>query len=592
MVRQYVGARYVPKFANPVEWAANTSYEALTIVTFNNASYTSKVPVPPTVGNPADNPDYWALTGNYNAQVEQYRQETENVKINYSKCFNTAANMIADTSLTEGMIVKTLGYNKIADNGGAFYKIYNTKKQNSEHYENLSNGKYALLIPNGYITPQMFGAIGNGNDDTNAIQNAIDYCCTNNGITLFIPSKNYIVTRSLNISASIEIIGECARGKKSGDLRSVDYSIIFNGENYLFTLPNSISYVIIDGVSLKGNGKNMCLYVDSLRNTFKNNYLANFKRVFHLTKTSEIPTYENIIASNYFYNNDVSIYCDYGNGSSTDGYIIDNLFIQGRKSIEATVLSEFIISRNHDYTTHGVSIAQAVDLIVTNNYFDNRENVSFNAYVNGGILFNGNKILTTGGQDSSASFTKVKLLTKPEFPIATGTFTNNIMTDAYGEYNGNVYMLTTDILICLTGNRTNGTAKIISADSNKQNLQGESLNIELWNITGKFVAENNITINKIYATFTNKKVKLYVSFTPKENITSFTQSIFKKGFPAPIEIRNNDINNEAIPIVNRSGECLLFGNSGEALLPKQDLTAGTEYIINCEYYTSDFDAVI
>ena len=78
MVKQYVGARYVPKFASPVEWAADTSYEALTIVTFNNASYTSKVQVPPTVGNPANNPKYWALTGNYNAQVEQYRQETEN----------------------------------------------------------------------------------------------------------------------------------------------------------------------------------------------------------------------------------------------------------------------------------------------------------------------------------------------------------------------------------------------------------------------------------------------------------------------------------------------------------------------------------
>lgn len=78
MVKQYVGARYVPKFASPIEWAADTSYEALTIVSFNNASYTSKIQVPPTVGNPANNPKYWALTGNYNAQVEQYRQETEN----------------------------------------------------------------------------------------------------------------------------------------------------------------------------------------------------------------------------------------------------------------------------------------------------------------------------------------------------------------------------------------------------------------------------------------------------------------------------------------------------------------------------------
>ena len=75
-IRNYVGARYVPKFADPIGWQANTSYEAMVIVTYNNSSYTSKIPVPPTVGNPAENSKYWALTGNYNAQIEEYRQET------------------------------------------------------------------------------------------------------------------------------------------------------------------------------------------------------------------------------------------------------------------------------------------------------------------------------------------------------------------------------------------------------------------------------------------------------------------------------------------------------------------------------------
>ena len=97
MVKQYVGARYIPKFADPVAWANGTSYEALTVVTFNNASYTSKVPVPPTVGNPANNPQYWALTGNYNAQVEQYRQETETVSNNLTTEITNRKN--ADTTL-------------------------------------------------------------------------------------------------------------------------------------------------------------------------------------------------------------------------------------------------------------------------------------------------------------------------------------------------------------------------------------------------------------------------------------------------------------------------------------------------------------
>lgn len=78
-VIQYVGARYVPKFFdNPSggsEWLSGVIYEPLTIVTYLNASYTSKKEVPATVGNPASNPEYWIATGNYNAQVESYRQE-------------------------------------------------------------------------------------------------------------------------------------------------------------------------------------------------------------------------------------------------------------------------------------------------------------------------------------------------------------------------------------------------------------------------------------------------------------------------------------------------------------------------------------
>lgn len=73
--RQYVGARYVPKFFSGVngstEWVQGVQYEPLTIVTFLGNSYTSKKPVPTNVGNPAQNPLYWANTGNYNAQIAE-----------------------------------------------------------------------------------------------------------------------------------------------------------------------------------------------------------------------------------------------------------------------------------------------------------------------------------------------------------------------------------------------------------------------------------------------------------------------------------------------------------------------------------------
>ena len=71
--RQYIGARYVPTFANPVQWNSNTAYEALTIVTNLGNSYTSRKPVP--AGTPLTNAEYWVNTGNFNAQVGELENE-------------------------------------------------------------------------------------------------------------------------------------------------------------------------------------------------------------------------------------------------------------------------------------------------------------------------------------------------------------------------------------------------------------------------------------------------------------------------------------------------------------------------------------
>lgn len=72
-VTQYIGARYVPLFADPLEWDSTKTYEPLTIVYHEGNSYTSRQFVP--AGTLVTNEAYWALTGNYNAQIEQYRAE-------------------------------------------------------------------------------------------------------------------------------------------------------------------------------------------------------------------------------------------------------------------------------------------------------------------------------------------------------------------------------------------------------------------------------------------------------------------------------------------------------------------------------------
>ena len=77
--RQYVGARYVPKIMG--EWNKALQYEALSVVTYMGNSFTSKVPVPANID--ITNEDYWVNSGNYNAQVENYRIEVKN-EINIS----------------------------------------------------------------------------------------------------------------------------------------------------------------------------------------------------------------------------------------------------------------------------------------------------------------------------------------------------------------------------------------------------------------------------------------------------------------------------------------------------------------------------
>lgn len=68
-VTEYIGKRYVPIFADPIEWNKNRKYEHLTIVTYNNDGYTSKQDVP--AGIDITNSNYWVKSSDYNAAIER-----------------------------------------------------------------------------------------------------------------------------------------------------------------------------------------------------------------------------------------------------------------------------------------------------------------------------------------------------------------------------------------------------------------------------------------------------------------------------------------------------------------------------------------
>ena len=146
-VRQYVGARYVPVFADPLEWSSTRGYESLTVVLHEGNSYTSRQSVP--VGIDIGNTAYWAETGNYNAQIEAYRQEV----LAYDGRIAANANAIAANA------------NAIADNANAIdaetqaridgdnelaLRIDSLSKQTPVQGE---NGRNAVFIGDSFMAP-------------------------------------------------------------------------------------------------------------------------------------------------------------------------------------------------------------------------------------------------------------------------------------------------------------------------------------------------------------------------------------------------------------------------------------------------------
>lgn len=213
--RQYIGQRYVPIFGrkgeDSIEWDNTGTYEPLTIVLYEGNSYTSRQFVP--VGVAITNQAYWANTGNYNAQVEAYRQEVvtlaamlpdtdfnavntvkkyvddiatglasdisdeETARIYQDSLrvvgFANVAAMKASEDIKTGMVCHTDGFHTSGDGGAAYYEIRATGTANE--MDVIACGElYAHLVIENEITPEMLGAYGNGvNNDSDSFIKAV-----------------------------------------------------------------------------------------------------------------------------------------------------------------------------------------------------------------------------------------------------------------------------------------------------------------------------------------------------------------------------------------------------------------------------------
>ena len=306
--RQYIGARYVPIFGRKDEatitWDNTKPYEPLTIVLYQGNSYTSRQYVP--AGVDITDEGYWALTGNYNAQVEQYRRDTAQVAHDLSDAvtrlegiidadvtdlenkvagrvfaFDTVADMKASDELAVGSLCRTKGYNSVNDFGGAWY--YVTDTGTADDMETIATGDlFAHYIYNGYATPQQFGALANGvANDTDAIATALKY--------KNVKWQGTYLTNAQSLEVDNELIIDlCGCTLKP-------YSV----QTYLFNIKATEDHAKIEIRNGRIDGNRKVAYAVHLwgNQTYKTNFIAENLEIFNTDNSSSSTGSEGITSS-------------------------------------------------------------------------------------------------------------------------------------------------------------------------------------------------------------------------------------------------------------------------------------------------------
>lgn len=199
-VTQYIGARYVPITAKPIEWSSANSYEPLTIVLYQGNSYTSRQYVP--VGIDINNDDFWALTGNYNAQVEQYRQEVSGYSDRIDGIEDDLEQFETDIAFQMGTLSNSLT------------EMVQSETDNRELADTNLQTQIDSINAEKVVTVEDYGAKGDGETDCSAaIQQAID---ENPNSTISFRGGTYIISQTIFLNGDIgstrlDLNGACVK---------------------------------------------------------------------------------------------------------------------------------------------------------------------------------------------------------------------------------------------------------------------------------------------------------------------------------------------------------------------------------------------
>ena len=265
-----------------------------------------------------------------NGSIEEIKF-SESLRKRKASFYNSVEEMKSDVSLKDGMTAVTLGYHKPDDGGGATYRIrakLETDIDDGGSIHELNGGQLvAELIIEGYVAPEMFGAVGNGiNDDTEAIQKCLDYSRKRHKVAFL--SGIYKTISSIIIEGdNISIHGS----------RS---SIIYTGTNSAIIIKNCHSSYIHLGVIDASNGIGIEFQSEKVGSSYNFNQYINL--YFMNIKSLDKCIYFNISSdANSGWNNEIrifdgqlnqggyGIYADAKNINRINNVTIQNVGIEG-----------------------------------------------------------------------------------------------------------------------------------------------------------------------------------------------------------------------------------------------------------------------
>ena len=228
----YVGHRYVPKIFG--EWDNTKTYEALSIVQYQGNSFTSRQIVP--VGIDINNEEFWASTGNYNAQIEQYRQDVRNT----------------NETLT----------NLITTNNAKFTALDETISDLQTDVTTLDTKLSSLNT----VNISEFGAVGDGiTDDYDAFIAAANYFKDKGTGTLILEPKTYLLDRYRIVGGENQndveniffedVVGFTLEGNGATILKKGDFNRTYDfdasGNKYSYVQGLSIIFETCDNLTIR-----------------------------------------------------------------------------------------------------------------------------------------------------------------------------------------------------------------------------------------------------------------------------------------------------------------------------------------------------